>query len=106
MVNETFVPLEKRHMAVRQGEKVIGFSQEGDWIACFKENSKKDFGFVPLQFYLEFQRQTKSQNVTPRSEMGKSQKLNIPDDAGSIDDAKINEQVRDILTDIYDLVLE
>jgi len=35
--------------------------------------------------------------------MGKSQKLNIPDDA---DEAKINEQVRDILTDIYDLVLE
>ena len=39
-------------------------------MACFRETSKKDFGFVPLQGYLQFERETKSQSVTPRSEMG------------------------------------
>lgn len=66
-----FYPLEKRHLQVSKDEKVVGFAEEGGWICAFKENSKKDFGFVPKNFYLKFERATNSQNVTPKSEMGK-----------------------------------
>ena len=62
-----FYPLEKRHLRVTKGEKVIGFAQEDGWVCAFKESSKKDFGFVPADHYLKFEHQTNSQNVTPRS---------------------------------------
>jgi len=65
-----FHPLEKRHMRVARDEKVIGFAEEDGWICAFKESSKKDFGFLPAKYYLKFEHQTNSQNVTPTSRIG------------------------------------
>lgn len=71
-----FYPLEKRHLNVNRDDKVIGFSEEDGWICCFKENSKKDFGFVPKDYYLKFEHLTNSQNVTPKNDTGGGADIN------------------------------
>jgi len=91
-----FFPLDKRHLRVNKGEKVVGFAEQSGWICAFKESSKKDFGFVPKEFYLKFERQTNSQNVTPKSDVGGKADTKVAI-------GKVNEQVRSFLDEIYDV---
>jgi len=65
-----FYPLEKRHLAVRAGDVISGFTEEKGWILAFKDVSPNHFGFAPKS-YLKFEHRT-NDSITPRSEMGKS----------------------------------
>ena len=67
-----FYPLDsKRHLKVKTGELISGFSEENGWICAFKDMSPNHFGFVPKN-YLKFEHLTNSESRTPRSEMGRS----------------------------------
>lgn len=58
-----FKATDPRHLSVKEGDQVNGFSQVGDWICGFKDQSHGEFGFAPAN-YLKLERRTRSGTPT------------------------------------------